>query len=79
MTELADATGVLLHLDSKFYYTLNQTGLFLWKVVSDGHVTTVEALAEAVARRFEVDDATAKQDTEAFLAGLRAEGLLVSR
>jgi hypothetical protein len=33
LTELGDGMGVLLHLGTKFYYTLNATGVAAWKAL----------------------------------------------
>src|SRR5690606_13486520 len=33
LTEMSDGTGVLLHLDTKFYYTLNRSGTKVWKTL----------------------------------------------
>lgn len=48
---------------------LNETGAFLWKML--GQDTTQDALVSALLAEYEVDEATAKQDVEKFLAGLR--------
>jgi hypothetical protein len=34
-TDLDDGTGVLLHLDSKYYYTLNETGSLVWRALTE--------------------------------------------
>jgi len=42
LTELEDEKeGVLLHLKTKFYFTLNETGVFLWKVLNDRNIANV--------------------------------------
>lgn len=77
LTELKDGTGVLLHLGSKHYYTLNATGVLLWKLLADGSATTAEALAAAIAARFEgADLATVRADVDALLSELAAERLV---
>jgi hypothetical protein len=78
LTELKDGTGVLLHLGSKHYYTLNATGVLVWKLLSDGSATTAGALAVAIAARFEgADPATVRADVDALLAELAVERLVV--
>ena len=37
VTELDDKEAVLLHLGTKMYYTLNETGIRIWQLLSDGH------------------------------------------
>jgi hypothetical protein len=77
LTELKDGTGVLLHLGSKHYYTLNATGVLCWKLLSAGEATTAAALAAAVsARHPEADQAAVRADVGALLAELAAEKLV---
>jgi hypothetical protein len=37
VTELDDKEAVLLHLGTKMYYTLNETGIRIWQLLSEGH------------------------------------------
>lgn len=74
-TPLVDGDGVLLDLDTKFYFTLNRAGTAVWKQLSLG-AQTVDALVESVVESFDVDPDTARSDVEALLAELRAESLL---
>ena len=37
VTELDDNEAVLLHLGTKMYYTLNETGIRIWQLLSKGH------------------------------------------
>ena len=37
VTELDDNEAVLLHLGTKMYYTLNETGIRIWQLLSEGH------------------------------------------
>jgi hypothetical protein len=77
LTELKDGTGVLLHLGSKHYYTLNATGVLLWKLLVDGTATRADALATAIAARFPGADAGAvRADVDRLLAELAAEKLV---
>lgn len=78
LTELGDGTGVVLHLDTKFYYTLNAAGVAVWKGVAAGARDAAQA-AEQLVKRFEVDAATAERDAAAVLEYMLAEGLLVRR
>ncbi len=75
LTELEDGTGVLLHLGTKFYYTLNRTGVAVWRRVCAG-VTDPGVLARELAAAFDgVTEAQARADVDALLSELRAEGL----
>jgi hypothetical protein len=53
LTELEDGTGVLLHIETKYYFTLNETGVFLWKQLQRAPHSPRE-LAEALSTEFEV-------------------------
>ena len=75
LTELADGTGVLLHLETKFYYTLNSTRVEVWKALAGGAKSERE-VAEVISREFEVDAQTAQSDVSALLSRMLSEGLL---
>ena len=76
LTELGDGTGVLLHLDTKFYYTLNRTGLVLWKAAASAPAKRAEDIAADFATRFEVDVSTARKDVDAVLDELVGEDMI---
>lgn len=77
LTEMKDGSGVLLDLGSRFYFTLNETGVAAWKLIASGEATTARALAERIARDFDAPSVdTVEADVEALLADLAAEGLL---
>ncbi len=77
LTELADGTGVLLHLRTKFYYALNRTGVAVWKLLAEGRGETPEALSGALAEQFEGTPADAHGHVEALLRELLDEKLLL--
>jgi hypothetical protein len=74
-TQIDDGTGVLLHLETKFYFTLNATGVVVWKALTD-RVASVDAIAERLAKEFKVEPGVARQDVTAVLDSLKADGLL---
>ena len=76
-TELDDGTGVLLHLDTKFYYTLNRTGVFVWKALQAGDGRTPQAIAKKLTEAFRVELDAAERDVAAVLDEMRADGLLL--
>jgi Coenzyme PQQ synthesis protein D (PqqD) len=55
-------------------FTLNSVGTTIWKLI-DGQ-TSSEALAAAVAREYQVNEITARDDVGEFLELLRAKGLI---
>lgn len=77
LSEMQDGTAVLLHLRTKFYFTLNATGLFCWNQLEQG--VEGDRLPSLLAARFQVDEATARRDVSALLQQLTDEELLVSR
>jgi hypothetical protein len=75
LTELADGTGVLLHLETKFYYTLNATGVEVWKALGSG-ASSERAVAEKISQEFDVDVETAVSDVHGVLEMMLSEGLV---
>lgn len=75
-TELNDGTGVLLHLQTKFYFTLNATGVLVWKSLAEGN-TSEEAIAAALSHAFRVDAETAARDVSTMLTELSENELLI--
>ena len=55
-------------------FTLNSVGATIWQLI-DGQ-TSSEALASAVAREYQVNEVTARDDVGEFLQLLRAKGLI---
>lgn len=66
--------AVLLHLGTKRYYRLNETGAAIWRELEAkaGREHIVSALCE----RFDVARADAEASVEALLRTLAAQGLL---
>jgi len=75
LTELADGTGVLLHLDTKFYYSLNATGVVLWKAMHAG-LDTLPKLRDRICEVYEIDPTTAENDVAEVVQFLADEGML---
>jgi hypothetical protein len=75
-TEIDDGSGVLLHLDTKFYYTLNPTGVLVWKALRDGAARDVDDLGARIAAEFRVEPADATRDVTSLLDELAADGLV---
>lgn len=77
-TELDDGTGVLLHLDSKFYFTLNKTSVFIWKTIGLKKICTEEELVNAVVQSYDIDREQAGRDLANILNEFFADTLLLS-
>ncbi len=54
--------------------TLNSTGSFLWNLLQKD--TTEQQLVDAMLDKYDIDEATAKRDIEAFVAKARSAGIL---
>jgi len=78
LTELGDGTAVLLDLESKFYFTLNETAVFVWRMLSarDSPAPSREQLVAAVVAEFETDAAAARDDLASLLDELSRERLI---
>ena len=61
-------------LDFGGMLTLNHVGAFIWNQLSED--TTEEKIVKAVLDAYEIDEATARCDTHAFLEKMRQRGLL---
>ena len=55
-TPLDDGTGVLLNLNTLFYYSLNRTGAALWQQIEERRSTTLDDLLRDTRERFEVSE-----------------------
>ncbi len=76
-TEVDDGSGVLLHLESKFYYPLNPTAVVVWKALADA--PDVAAIAARLSSEFRVEPDAATKDVATILDDLLADGLVVPR
>ena len=52
VTELDDKEAVLLHLGTKMYYTLNETGIRIWQLLSEGH--SISETSETIYNEYDV-------------------------
>jgi predicted anti-sigma-YlaC factor YlaD len=65
---------VALDIADSTYLAVGAVGAALWPLLAEG--TTLDALVDAAVARFEVDEATARPDIEAFLDQLAERDLL---
>jgi hypothetical protein len=73
-TELADG-AVLLNMETRLYYSLNQTGLELWNA-TDG-ANGPEQVAKRLTEAFEIDEQAALGAVASFMPELERERLVV--
>jgi PqqD family protein of HPr-rel-A system len=69
-----EGEAVLLHLGTKQYYRLNETGAVIWKGLEQG--LDASAIVAELTREFEVDPKIAESEFRRTLEELRERGLL---
>ena len=74
LTEL-EGEGVVLHLGTRQYFSVSQTGLTIMEALSQPR--TLEQLVQAVLDQYEVAREQAERDTRAFVEMCVARELLV--
>jgi hypothetical protein len=67
--------AILLDLERKLYYRLDEVGAFVWQRLEAGEPPA--RIAEAIAESFAVDAETARRDLAPLLASLVSAGLLI--
>jgi hypothetical protein len=67
--------AVLLDLKSGVYYSLNEVGTEIWRLLGAG--ATESELAAAVAAQYDVNPDTAARDIGDLLKDMAAEGLII--
>jgi len=67
-TEFEGGEGILVDLNTKRYYQLNETALLIWKGVEKG--STVEEIVNEVRAQYAVDSGHARQSVETLLRSL---------
>lgn len=75
-TQLGDDEAVLLHLDTQYYYSLNETGLLIWQGVTKG--MSLGEVAAALRADYEIDETGAWKNVSDFVMQLREKKLLVA-
>ncbi len=74
-TELDDG-AVLLNLDTKYYYNLNETGLRIWQIMEESRDLT--KIADKLSNEYEVDIEKAKSNVLKLVEDLEKDGLIMS-
>lgn len=75
-TEL-DNCAVLLNLDSKYYYNLNETGLRIWQIIEE--FQSPLEIAKKLADEYEIDTERAKANVVRLVEELEKEHLLIPK
>ncbi len=73
-TEL-EGSAILLDLDTKYYYNLNETGVLIWQLI-DGVRGAVD-IAEKLSNEYDVAPVDAMASVQRLLGELEKNGLIV--
>jgi hypothetical protein len=73
-TELEDG-AILLDLNTKYYYNLNETGLSIWKALDE--TGNPEAIATKLIDEYDIDRQQATACLQELLEDLEKEGLIL--
>ena len=75
-TELDDG-AILLNLDTKYYYNLNETGLRIWQILDE--VGTPLQIAKRLASEYDIDVEGAETSVFRLIKELEIEGLVIKQ
>ena len=73
-TELEDG-AILLNLNTKYYYNLNETGLSIWQALDESG--DPEIIATKLTDAYDIDKKQASTYLDELLADLEKEGLII--
>ncbi len=72
-----DGSAVVLHLDTRYYFTLSESGALLWKTLAESaQPVGPTVLVAALTAEYEIDEQTARLDVDSWLARMLADELL---
>ncbi len=74
ITELEGKEAVLLHLGTKAYFTLNETGLYIWQMLSEE--LTAREICEKLPEKFDVSPEKAEESVRNLIGDLINEKLV---
>ena len=74
VTELDDGEAVLLHLRSRKYFSLNKTGLEIWRLL--GEHLTLDSVGERLHATYDVSREHARSSVSNLTSGLLEAGLV---
>jgi hypothetical protein len=74
LTELDDGEAVLLHLGSRKYFSLNKTGLEIWRLL--GERLTPDAVGERLHATYDITPEHARSSVSDLMDGLLEAGLV---
>ncbi|RJQ18904.1 MAG: PqqD family protein [Nitrospiraceae bacterium] len=71
-----DDGGILLDLDTKYYFVLNETGLRIWQLMDE--CRTSAQIVHNLVNEYEVDEGKASGSVQALMQELERNGLIKS-
>lgn len=71
---IVDGEAVIVHAASSAYYGLNSTATFIWESIANAPLAS-DDIVDRVTARFGVTSDSVRNEVEAFLRSLEAEGL----
>jgi hypothetical protein len=71
-----DEGAILLDLNTKYYYNLNETALKIWKYING--LSMASEIAEWIVEEYDVDKDSAEESVRKIMAELQKEGLIVT-
>jgi hypothetical protein len=74
VTELDDQEAVLLHLGTKMYYTLNETGIRIWQLLSEGH--SISEASDGIHNEYDITPDAAQKSVLSITQELIVEKLV---
>jgi hypothetical protein len=72
---VVDGEAVVIHLDTTYYFGLNETGTFVWRLLAE-RPYDAEALVAAVASHYEQPPEAVADDVRRILGELKREKLI---
>jgi hypothetical protein len=72
---ILDGEAIIVNLKNSYYYTLNDTGTFIWELLAERKLA-LEELTISVARRYEKDEKEIVDDVANILKYLAKENLI---
>ncbi len=74
--QMVAGEALLVDLSKGVAIGLNDTGSLIWSLLE---TRDLDAVVDAVAERFDIDETTARDDVDSFLSDLSKRGLLVEQ
>jgi hypothetical protein len=73
-TEVGSDGAVLLHLGTKKYFSLNESGVFIWKMMSRGH--SLEKISIKLQEEYDITSGKASESVIALMDELAKEKII---